>query len=270
MFALYAVSSDPAEPDRGRIVITEGRVQQFARVFAKTWQRPPTAQELNGLIDAFVKEEIYYREALKLGLDRDDTLIRRRMQQKMEFLSEPPESELAASKQELEEFLASNRERFRVEPRVGFSQVFIDPKKGEGSSDQRAKLLLAKLMEKQIEGEISNIGDPTLLPMEIPLAPLSNTSRNFGESFAKQLAELPTGQWSGPIRSPYGLHLVRVSEFRDGYDPPLGQVRDAVEKEWRARRREEFKNEEYAKLRARYEVVLPAGEDRSSTAEGTK
>ena len=87
----YRTAGQQSEVSRDRILVTPGRVAQLAQVFAKTWQRPPTPQELNGLIQAFVKEEVYYREAVKLGLDRDDTLIRRRMQQKMEFLSEPGE-----------------------------------------------------------------------------------------------------------------------------------------------------------------------------------
>ena len=89
VFGTYALIGKNADELRDRIVVTEGRVQQIAQVFAKTWQRPPTPEELRGLVDAYIKEEVYYREALKLGLDRDDTLIRRRMQQKMEFVTEP-------------------------------------------------------------------------------------------------------------------------------------------------------------------------------------
>src|SRR5206468_2134050 len=125
-------------PPRDRIVVTSGRIQQLADIFTKTWQRPPTLQELRGLIDAYVKEEVYYREALKLGLDRDDTLIRRRMQQKMEFLTEPGDDVLAATDAELEAYLAANRSDFHVEPRLAFQQIFINPEKSEQPAADRA------------------------------------------------------------------------------------------------------------------------------------
>ena len=104
-------------------------MQQLAQVFAKTWQRPPTPEELRGLVDAYIKEEVYYREALKLGLDRDDTLIRRRMQQKMEFVTEPSGELLVADDAKLQTFLDAHKSEFRVEPRIAFQQVFLNPKK---------------------------------------------------------------------------------------------------------------------------------------------
>ena len=129
VFGVYALVGNGADEPRDRIVVTEGRVQQLAQVFAKTWQRPPTPEELRGLIDAYIKEEVYYREALKLGLDRDDTLIRRRMQQKMEFVTEPSDQLLVADDVELQAFLDAHKSEFRIEPRVAFQQVFLNPKK---------------------------------------------------------------------------------------------------------------------------------------------
>ncbi|MGB6907241.1 MAG: peptidyl-prolyl cis-trans isomerase, partial [Methyloceanibacter sp.] len=116
VFGLYAlVSGDERDNARDRIVVTEGRVQQLAQVFAKTWQRPPGPEELRGLVDAYIKEEVYYREALKLGLDRDDTLIRRRMQQKMEFVTEPGDALLQPDDATLQAYLDDHKADFRVE-----------------------------------------------------------------------------------------------------------------------------------------------------------
>lgn len=264
MFALYALTREANEGPRDRIVVTEGRVQQLAQVFAKTWQRPPTSEELRGLIDAYIEEEVYYREALKLGLDRDDTLIRRRMQQKMEFLIEPGEDLLAADDSELKAFLDMHKAEFRVEPRIAFEQVFINPESGDTPAAARASAALGELRAGEPS---SNLGDPTLLPATNALKSLSGIARDFGEAFARALTDLPEGQWLGPIDSTFGLHLVRITERADGYDPPLDEIREAIEQKWRTQKREAFQMEEYARLRGKYDVILPSGTAASPQAE---
>lgn len=268
VFGVYALTADQSDVQRDRIVVSEGRIQQLAQVFAKTWQRPPIAQELRGLIDAYVKEEIYYREALKLGLDRDDTLIRRRMQQKMEFLSEPGEEALNPSDAELAAFYAENRDNFRIEPKLAFQQVFIDPKKGEEPAAIRAEQLLSELRSAPADAHVSNIGDATLLRHGTPLSSLTSIGNEFGEDFAKKLFILPLNQWSGPVESPFGMHLVRITERRDEQLPPLAQVRKDVERAWRTKKRDRFRHDEYERLRAKYEVVLPLKDVAAAEAEG--
>jgi hypothetical protein len=260
VFGLYALMAVGNPKDmRDTILVTEGRVQQLAQIFAKTWQRPPTREELRGLIDAYIKEEVYYREALKLGLDRDDTLIRRRMQQKMEFVTEPSDAFLVADDDALQAFLDAHKAEFRVEPRIAFEQVFLNPKRQGEAALARAKQTLQSL-KASVPGEIPpDVGDPTLLPTSMPLSPLSGIARNFGETFAANLTDLPENEWAGPIKSPYGLHLVRVTERIDGYDPALAEVRGAVEQNWRTEKRNEFQEQAYDDLLAKYEVVLPSG-----------
>lgn len=255
VFAAYSLFADGDETEtRDRIVVTEGRVLQLAQVFAKTWQRPPTPQELRGLVDAFIKEEVYYREAVKRGLDRDDTLIRRRMQQKMEFLSEPGEEALAADDTALQAYLDDHKDAYRVEPKLAFKQVFIDPKRSDGDAEARAAEMLQALKAGDNPDEI---GDPTLLPQSVPLSPLRAVERDFGEDFAKDVSVAPEGQWAGPITSPFGLHLVRVAKREEGYDPDLDEVRDAVLRDWRNLKRQEYQADAYDQLRAKYEIVLP-------------
>jgi PPIC-type PPIASE domain len=268
VFGLYALMAGGGrEEAKGKIVVTEGRVQQLAQVFAKTWQRPPTQEELRGLVDSYVKEEVYYREALKLGLDRDDTLIRRRMQQKMEFVTEPSDELLRADDAALQAFLDSHKSAFRVEPRVAFEQVFLNPAKPGEIAPVRAKQTLEAL-KASAPGEISpDVGDPTLLPTSMPLSPLSNIARNFGDAFATNLTDLPEGEWAGPIKSPYGMHLVRVTKRLDGYDPKLADIRAAVEQEWRTQEREKFQEQAYDDLLTKYEVILPSGETVSPESE---
>jgi hypothetical protein len=262
VFGLYAlITSGNPKDARDTIVVTEGRVQQLAQVFAKTWQRPPTREELRGLINAYVKEEVYYREALKLGLDRDDTLIRRRMQQKMEFVTEPNDELLRADDAALQAFLDAHKAEFRVEPRIAFEQVFLNPKRPGEAAVARAEQTLEALKASAPGNIPPNLGDATLLPTSMLLSPLSGIARNFGETFAANLTDLPENQWSGPIKSPYGLHLVRVTKRIAGYDPELAEVRTAVEQKWRTEKRDEFQEQAYDDLRAKYEVILPTGKE---------
>ena len=257
VFGIYALIDDSTDAAREEIVVTAGRMQQLAQVFAKTWQRPPTPEELRALVDAYVKEEVYYREALKLGLDRDDTLIRRRMQQKMEFLTEPGDERLAADDAALQAYLDAHKADFRVEPRFAFEQVFLNPTKDSASAADRAERTL-EVLKAAAPAMPPDVGDPTLLPGEMPLTPLGGIARNFGPSFAANLTDLAEHAWAGPIKSAYGLHLVRVTERIDGYNPKLAEVREAVEQKWRAEKRDEFQAEAYDQLLARYDVILPA------------
>ena len=269
VFAFYCLvlQGDETATPRARIVVSEGRVAQLTKVFTRTWQRPPSQEELRGLVDGYVKEEVFYREAVKLGLDRDDTVIRRRMQQKMEFLIEPAEAALQASDAELETFLAANRARFRIAPRIAFRQVFFSPEKREPPPLQRAAATLDALSRAGAAQEVRQHGDPTLLPGEMPLTSARAIARSFGESFAAQLAELPQDKWNGPVASPFGLHLVQVTARIAGYDPPLAEVRAEVLAEWQHRRREDFAEQEYRRLLQGYDVVLPGADGAGEAAQ---
>ena len=260
VFAIYELVASQSEPPRDRIVVTEGRVQQLALVFAKTWQRSPSPQEMRGLIDAYVKEEIYYREAIKLGLDRDDTLIRRRMQQKMEFLSEPSDDRLAASDPTLQSFYDANQADFLIEPEVEFQQILIDSEKDREPAEVRAEQLLRQLRDSSQDVDASELGDATLLPYATRLSSVTRIGNAFGENFAKKLTTLPADEWTGPIKSPFGLHLVRITDRRDERLPPLNEIRKAVEQKWRTQERDRFQQDEYDRLRANYEVVAPLNE----------
>jgi PPIC-type PPIASE domain len=265
VFGAYTLIGSNADEPRDRVVVTEGRVQQLAQVFAKTWQRPPTPEELRGLVDAYIKEEVYYREALQLGLDRDDTLIRRRMQQKMEFVTEPSDALLVVDDAKLQAFLNEHKPEFRVEPRIAFQQVFLNPKKTDEAITIRAKQTLEAL-KASANHLPADLGDPTLLPASTPLSTPSSIGRNFGEAFSRALTDLPEDEWAGPIESPFGLHLVRVTERIDGYDPKLDEVREAVEQKWRTKKRNEFQAHAYDQLRAKYEVVMPSDAQNDGTS----
>lgn len=266
VFGFYtAIDRSPAQADRQVIEVGPGRVAQLFETFSRTWQRPPTPEELNGLVEAFVQEEIFYREGTKMGLDRDDTVFRRRMQQKMEFLMEPGEAELDPSEAELRAYLKDNAEGFRVPARLAFRQIFLDPsKRGEGVQ-QDAEALLAALEVDEGGPDPADAGDPTLLPHTVRLIRADQIESDFGRQFVEELSRAEAGRWVGPIRSTYGLHLVFIDERAPARDPELDEVRDVVLREWQAGKRRRIAEERYREMRANYEVIVtPPGEETTS------
>ena len=236
------------------IVVTEGRIRALSQNFEKVWQRPPSEQELEGLIQGHVREEILYREALAMGLDRDDTIVRRRMRQKIEFLSEDIASLNEPSDEELQAFLAEDPERFREETRFSFRQVYVDTNKRGKSAEADALALLAELREDG--GDASGVGDRLMVQDRFDDEPAREVSRALGSQFLEALLNCPTGSWQGPIRSGFGLHLVHISERIDGRVPELAEVREAVEREWSAEARKKANEAFYEMLRERYTVTI--------------
>jgi hypothetical protein len=251
LFLLYdrVAGLEAGRPDR--IVVSEDRLAMLVRSFERTWLRPPSDSELLGLIDDYVTEEVLYREALALGLDRDDLVVRRRMRQKLEFLNDDL-SNREASEEELRDFLEANHERFLVPQRVSFSQVFIHPE-GNGAAGLRAADLLARLRDG---ADPEALGDPTLLPRGLERASPPEVSGSFGDDFVEALASAPVGDWSGPVASSFGLHLVHVTGREPARAPPLEEVRVAVEREWASEERKRARERFYAELRARYDVEV--------------
>jgi hypothetical protein len=251
LFALFGEVAGPGADRSERIVVSQDQVAMLVQSFERTWMRPPGEAELRGLIDDFVTEEVLYREALALGLDRDDLIVRRRMRQKMEFLNDGL-SEREPDDAELRAYLEANAERFAVEPRFSFEQVFVSAER-PGSPDERAARLLARLADGE---DPAGLADPTLLPRSLTQATPREVAAAFGASFAQALAEAPEGRWSGPVASSFGLHLVRVGAREPGRAPALEEVRGAVAREWAASERTQERERFYDELRARYEVEV--------------
>jgi hypothetical protein len=256
VFAAYHILAPSRDGGQtGRIVVTAGKIEQMGARFAQVWQRPPTPQELKGLIDEEVKEEIYVREALALGLDKDDTLIRRRLRQKMELLSDTGAHALSPTDAELEAYLKSHPETFAVDPAMSFQQVFLNRQRQGAGIDQAAAAILETLKANP-ETDASTPGDASLLPTEMPLTGVKSIGHMFGSEFADAIGKAKAGAWIGPIASGFGLHVVRVSERREGRVPALGEVRDAVMREWSNAKRKELEDGRLAALLKRYEVTL--------------
>jgi parvulin-like peptidyl-prolyl isomerase len=256
--------------DAGRIVVTRAKIDQLATGFARTWQRPPTQRELTGLVEDSIKEEVYVREAQQMGLDRDDTIIRRRLRQKLEFLTEDALEAAAPSDEDLRAYLKAHSDSFRVEPRVAFRQVYLDRNRRGAAAESDARALLARLSSGRAGSDFAALSDSRMLPAAVELSPQSDVARVFGEAFAAKVVSLAPGTWAGPIESGYGLHLVEVTGRVEGRLPDLPEVRAAVEREWRTAQRKERSEALFRKLLARYKVVLEPAAAEGKPAEAGK
>ena len=177
-----------------------------------SWMRPPTAVELKGLVEDYVAEEVYYREAVAMGLDQDDTVIRRRLRQKMEFISEDIANSVEPSEAQLHEYLAQNAGKFARPADISFRQVYLNAERRGDSVRADAEKLLAELQSGRGPADPAEAGDPTLLPAAMEAASPQAIANVFGAEFTRQVDDAPVGQWSGPIESAFGFHLVRVEE----------------------------------------------------------
>ena len=240
-----------------RIVVTQREMESMVVGFSRTWMRPPTQGEMQGLVDDYVREEVLYREARAMGLDQDDVIVRRRMRQKFEFLAEDLATDRSPTDQELEAYLQQHLDRFREEPSFSFEHIFLSREKHGASTEAEVKVLLAELGGKNEDTiDIEKRGDTFLLPSRFEKTSAAETARLFGENFATRLAAIEPGDWAGPIESSYGLHLVRVYRRTRGSAPPLANVRDSVLRDFLDDRRKQELDAQYSKLRARYSVMV--------------
>ncbi|MFN7641667.1 MAG: peptidyl-prolyl cis-trans isomerase [Burkholderiales bacterium] len=253
---------------RHEVVVDARTVAYLGEQFALTWRRPPDAQELKRLVDEHVKEEIASREALAMGLDRDDTVIRRRLRQKLEFLLVEEAAAAAPTDDALRAWMARHPDRFRREPRVAFRQVYLRPGARGAALPEDARRLLARLRQAGPEAAIDTLGDATMLPGEQPAVALEQVAKAFGEAFAESLATLPVGEWSGPVESSFGLHLVLVRERVPGAPAELDAVRPLVLREVLAERQKAALQEVYDRLLTKYSVIVQAPPAASATARG--
>jgi hypothetical protein len=248
-------------PEDDQIVVSPGRIENLIALFAKTWQRAPGPVEVRALLDDHVLEEAYYREGLALGLDANDGIIRRRVRQKMEFvvddiveLAEPDEAELAA-------WLAEHPDSYALPARYAFRQVYLSPDRRGESVREDAQRVLAELRSDATARDPRELGDATLLEYEVEDTGADVIERMFGQAFSDELAGLTFEEWSGPLDSVYGMHLVFVHARSAGRLPELSEVRAAVERDWRFAQRELAKKRFNEQLISRYQVKIVWPED---------
>ncbi|MGL4964892.1 MAG: peptidyl-prolyl cis-trans isomerase [Inquilinus sp.] len=243
--------------DSNRIVITPGQVDALIAIYTRTWQHPPDDAELKAQLDDFVREEIATREAIAMGLDRGDTVVRRRLRQKLEAmvvditLDTSEESDAA-----LQAWLDARADQFRREPRVAFRQVYLSPRRRGAALAEDAVALREQLVDASPDVNIERLGDPLMLPGDVALSGAQEVARLFGEEFTREVLTLTPGKWDGPVRSSYGLHVVFLRERVTGGQPTLAEVRPQVERLFAAARRQQKLEEMYGTLLEKYQVVV--------------
>ncbi len=267
MFALFQQVSNDSLPDNVEIVVTKGHIQALLVGFEKVWQRSPSAKELDGLIQNYIREEVLYREALAMGLDRDDGIVRRRLRQKMEFISEDLANLDAPEEQELHVYLAAHQENYRQPTRFSFRQIYFNTSKRGQAAQADAMTLVATLQAQ--DADVATLGDPLMVKQQFNSETEREIERALGSQFLQSLRETPTGSWQGPITSGFGLHLVRIDERIDGELFKLNDVRELVIRDWASVKRKQTNEAFYETLRKRYKVTVENLKSENKSNEST-
>ena len=254
---LFGANSLINGSDRGSagdtVVISQGQIGQIIESYLLLAGHLPSRAELETLVDDYIIEEIDYREAVAMGLDADDTIVRRRMRQKLEFLVEDATASEAPTEGQLQGWLAENADRYRLPERRAIRQVLASADRRGQSARADAEALLVKL---KAGADPEKLGDPSMLPAAMPLTTEQGAANQFGEDFAAAVFAHQGAGWFGPVASPFGQHLVLVIETEPGRDAALEDVRDKLRSDWIEARRDKARDDAQARMRARYQIRI--------------
>lgn len=256
---LFWVAKGPpaAEANLPEIAITEADVAHQAARYEQTWRRPPTAEELNKAIDGYVRNEILYREALARGMDREDPRVRIALIQKMEMLAVGRADAQEITDEDLNAFYSLRKERYRVPATLSLTHVLF--KDGTNAQEKVASLLAQYREKDPSEEELTAAGDSTLLERVLTSVDADEIERQFGTDFTAEVLSLPADTWSGPVRSGYGLHIVRVYDRVAGRIPELEEVRDKVERDLKYEAAEAAEEQSFQEISGKYKVTVTDG-----------
>ena len=238
------------------VLVSIEQQQRIAVNFKNTWQREPSDAEMGELIATFIRQEVAWREATKLLLGKDDPDIRRRLQQHLETAAADEAASVAASREELQNFLNDHADEFRVDPLLTFRQIHFDNAGNAIGADASARYLLGRLQNQDMPDDISTLGDPSPLPTFIDDVRGTDLSPLFGHAFSAELSAAPIGEWVGPISSKLGLHIVYIDKRVAGRIPELDEIEEEVIEKWRAAKRYAAVEKMYQRLANRYEVTI--------------
>jgi peptidyl-prolyl cis-trans isomerase C len=257
LFGLYALRGNAVLANvNGRIHMSAGEIEQLRAMFMKQRQRSPTEEELRELIDARIQEEVLYREALAMGLDKDDTIVKRRLAQKLEFLTEDLSAAGTPTDAQITAFFAEHEARYQLPSRISFVHVYFSTAKRNQRAAHDAEKELARLRAGIQSRRFDETGDMFLLDRDYRRILPEEIEKVFGRDFAEEMLKLPQGEWHGPIASGYGLHLVKIGERLTSDPLSVGAVREQVERDWIEDQRRRIKQATFKNLRDRYQVVI--------------
>lgn len=272
LFGVYAY----VERGRGgveqsqQIRLTIDDLSQLVMLFKAQWRREPTPEELQWLVEDKVREEVLYREGLALGLDKGDTIVKRRMAQKMQFLAEDVAAAREPQPVELATWYEANREQFALPPRVSFRHLYFSPdRRGARARDDAAAALTTLAGQPEDSTLAAPLADAFMFQEHYRDRAPEFLGKEFSPSFALAVAKLPVGSWQGPVESGFGWHLVFVDTLISGRVPAFEEVEADVKKAWLAEQKEQGWQKAYQDMRAKYKVLLPAPAENASTSGDT-
>ncbi|MFV2005003.1 MAG: peptidyl-prolyl cis-trans isomerase [Gammaproteobacteria bacterium] len=256
LFIIYGLQNDGISDQSKRIVFTSADINRLSLLWEKQRQRPPTQSELDGLIKQQIREQVLYREALAMRLDKNDSIVRRRLAQKVEFISSDLAAQVEPSESDLADYLVSHRDKFEIPGRISFVQIYLSTDKRGADVEDDADRLLTELEKAGTDVDITKFGDSYMFGQVHEQATEFDVARLFGKDFASKIFSLPVGRWQGPVRSGYGLHLLHIENKTASSQPELAMVRDKVRNEWMNQQRRTVDKAFYDSLRQRYEIVI--------------
>lgn len=255
LFGLFA--EQEVEITDNTIVISATEIEVFKSSWQKRWNRLPTEKELDGLIQEYIRETVLYRQAISMGLDKNDRVIRRRLAQNMQFLVEDLATMLDPDEQTLQAWYKDNSKLFLEPPKYTFTQIFLDPdKRGDTTLDDATQIMLKLQAQTDPLKDISELGDGLMMQDYYPEKTPIEIQKQFGSGFTQSLLGLSPGEWHGPVLSGYGVHLVYIQNISEASTPPLASIIDQVKAEWMLEQRAQLNKNFYDKLISTYDIVI--------------
>ena len=255
----YALNPNAGQrQDSNRIAITADDLAQIRLAWMAQWRRPPTPEELRNLLDGKIREEILFREAMALGLDKDDTIVKRRLAQKMEFVMEDASGLHDPADDELRRWFAQNAQRFAMPSLVTFRHLYFSPDlRGPRTRDDAMQVLRRIADKPEQTPEFQGQSDPFMFQDFYAERSADQIAGIFGTTFAHALPGLELGKWQGPIESGLGWHLLWVESTTPGVVPAFEEIAAKVKSEWSDEQRAEAKRKMVERMKDRYQIVLP-------------
>lgn len=257
LFLLYGfLNQNEEQPEDYHIVIEESDVDRLSKSYEQNWNAPPDSLTLQNLIEAEIKAEIFYREALRMNLDHNDEIIRRRLKQKYEFLVKDLTTPQRASEEILQRFYQENPDLYLSSPKISFHQFYFNPDSRKHPLEE-AKKVLKNVQSLVFEGLDKNqIGDSFHLQKYYAARDIDHVRQLFGQDFATSLFEVDEEGWVKPIVSGYGTHLVYIEKLDKQVAMPFEEVKGRVLEDWKASQQVAYSKELFENLRKKYEVEI--------------
>ncbi len=255
IFLLFSQINTTEDENDQQIIITKAKIESLENAFIKAKGRQPSAEEMKQQLEYDIREQVLYREAMAMGLDKDDMIIRRRLSQKMKYLFDDLSAVAKPSEEELKKFVSDYPSKFTKPATISFSQVYLDPSEHGDRLEIDSKNLLEELRTTSVKDTI-DFGDRSLLPYDFTNERRSDITSMFGKAFTKQAFSSPINAWEGPFASAYGMHLIYIHARTDDRLPSLSEIRERVEREWISFKQREANEIFYQSLSQRYEIIV--------------